>query len=76
MMLTLNGLDRYKFSGSPCLCKPYMAHDLSRCITDGHHGIFGVVKQIGSQRLRNYHQERDIAAGRNIVLGSLPENEL
>jgi len=52
-----------------------MQHDLSRCITAGHHGVFGVVKQIGSQRLRNYHQERDDAAGRNIVLGSLPEDE-
>src|SRR5437667_12655120 len=75
MMLTLSALDRYKFSGSPCLCKPYMAHDLSRCLLDGHHGVFGVVRQIGSQRLRNYHQERDKAAGRNIVLESLPEDE-
>jgi len=52
-----------------------MQHDLSRCITAGHHGVFGVVKQIGSQRLRNYHHEREEAAGRNIVLGSLPEHE-
>jgi hypothetical protein len=68
-------IERYKFSGSPCSCKPIMQHDLSRCITAGHHGVFGVVKQIGSQRLRTYHQERDQAAGRNIVLGSLPEDE-
>lgn len=68
-------IERYRFSGSPCSCKPIMQHDLSRCITAGHHGVFGVVKQIGSQRLRVYHQERDEAAGRNIVLGSLPEDE-
>ena len=52
-----------------------MQHDLARCILDGHHGVFGVVKQIGSQRLRNYHQERDRATGENMVLGSLPEDE-
>ncbi len=69
------GIDRYKFSGSPCSCKPRMQHDLSRCITLGHHGVFGEVKQIGSQRLRNYHHEREKAAGLNIVLGSLPEHE-
>jgi hypothetical protein len=67
--------ERYMFSGGPCSCKPIMQHDLSRCITAGHHGVFGVVKQIGSQRLRNYHHEREEAAGRNIVLGSLPEHE-
>ncbi|PVH72776.1 hypothetical protein DL98DRAFT_595662 [Cadophora sp. DSE1049] len=67
--------DRYTFSGSPCACKPKMQHDLARCILDGHHGVFGVVKQIGSQRLRNYHQERDRASGENMVLGSLPEDE-
>jgi hypothetical protein len=68
-------LDRHKFTGSPCSCRPKMQHDLSRCLLDGHHGVFGVVRQIGSQRLRNYHQERDKAAGRNIVLESLPEDE-
>ncbi|KAL2065734.1 hypothetical protein VTL71DRAFT_3404 [Oculimacula yallundae] len=67
--------DRYTFSGSPCACKPKMQHDLARCILDGHHGVFGVVKQIGSQRLRNYHLERDRASGDNMVLGSLPEDE-
>ncbi|KAL5330933.1 hypothetical protein ACEPPN_000459 [Leptodophora sp. 'Broadleaf-Isolate-01'] len=67
--------DRYTFAGSPCACKPKMQHDLARCILDGHHGVFGVVKQIGSQRLRNYHQERECAAGENLVLGALPEEE-
>ena len=52
-----------------------MQHDLSRCITEGHHGVFGVVKQIGSQRLRNYHQAREIVVGQTMVLGSLPEDE-
>jgi hypothetical protein len=52
-----------------------MQHDLARCILEGHHGVFGVVKQIGSQRLRNYHQEREHAATRSMVLGSLPEDE-
>ncbi|KAH8594198.1 hypothetical protein B0O99DRAFT_742105 [Bisporella sp. PMI_857] len=68
--------DRYKFGGSPCSCRPKMQHDLARCILDGHHGVFGVVRQIGSQRLRNYHQERDKASGRNMVLGSLPEDDM
>ncbi|EPE33328.1 hypothetical protein GLAREA_06340 [Glarea lozoyensis ATCC 20868] len=67
--------DRYKFSGSPCSCKPKMAHDQARCILEGHHGIFGVVKQIGSQRLKNYHDQRDQSTSRNMVLGSLPEDE-
>ncbi|KAK0111245.1 hypothetical protein ONS95_001618 [Cadophora gregata] len=67
--------DRYTFSGSPCACKPKMQHDLARCILERHHGIFGVVKQIGSQRLRNYHQERDKATGENMVMGALPEDE-
>jgi hypothetical protein len=71
----IDAIDRYKFSGSPCSCKPRMQHDLARCITEGHHGVFGIVKQIGSQRLRNYHHEREKAAGLNIVLGSLPEHE-
>jgi hypothetical protein len=52
-----------------------MAHDLARCILEGHHGIFGVVKQIGSQRLKNYHDQRDQSTTRNMVLGSLPEDE-
>ena len=68
-------LDRSKFAGSPCSCKPKMQHDLSRCILEGHHGVFGVVKQIGSQRLRNYHEERDKTSARNMVLGSMPEDE-
>ncbi|KIM99882.1 hypothetical protein OIDMADRAFT_125583, partial [Oidiodendron maius Zn] len=67
--------DRYKFSGRPCSCKPKMQHDLANCILERHHGIFGVVKQIGSQRLRNYHQNRDKMAGRNIVIGPLPVDE-
>ena len=69
-------LERYKFAGGPCSCKPTMQHDLSRCILEGHKGVFGVVKQIGSQRLRNYHQERDKAAERSMVFGSLPEDEV
>lgn len=68
-------LDRHKFSGSPCSCKPKMLHELSNCLRDGHHGVFGVVKQVGSQRLRNYHEARDKAAGRSMVIGSLPEDE-
>jgi hypothetical protein len=67
--------DRYKFAGGPCSCKPKMQHDLSRCVLDGHHGIFGEIKQISSQRLRNYHEERDRASGRNMILGSLPEDD-
>jgi hypothetical protein len=52
-----------------------MQRDLSRCIIEGHHGVFGVVKQISSQLLWNYHHEREKAAGLNIVFGSLPEHE-
>jgi hypothetical protein len=52
-----------------------MQHDLARCILEGHHGIFGVVKQIGSQRLKNYHNQSEQSASRNMVLGSLPEDE-
>ena len=52
-----------------------MAHDLARCVLEGHHGIFGVVKQIGSQRLKNYNDQRDMSATRNMVLGSLPEDD-
>jgi hypothetical protein len=69
-------LDRKKFSGSPCCCKPKMLPELSICLLGGHHGVFGVVKQIGSQRLRSYHDERDKAAGKHMVTGSLPEDEL
>lgn len=50
-----------------------MQHDLARCVLDGHHGTFGVVKQIGSQRLKNYHQDRDDTSKRTMVLGSLAE---
>ena len=71
----IRGLDRYKFSGKPCSCKPLMQHDLSSCIIAGHHGAFGIVKQIGSQSLRNYHEARDEAARRSIELGTLPEHE-
>jgi hypothetical protein len=53
-----------------------MQHDLSRCILEGHHGIFGIVKQIGSQTLRNYHAERDEAVDGNLVKGSSPDDEL
>ena len=68
-------VDRYKFAGGPCSCKPKMQHDLSKCILKRHQGIFGEIRQISSQRLRNYHEERERAGGRSIVLGSLPESE-
>lgn len=41
-----------------------MQHDLSKCVLEGHHGVFGIVKQIGSQSLRNYHRACEEAAGR------------
>jgi len=68
-------LERYKFSGSPCSCKPRMQRDLANCIGDMHHGVYGIVKQIGNQRLQNYHNERDKAAGTNIIEGPLTEEE-
>jgi hypothetical protein len=71
----LRVLDRHLFSGKPCSCKPLMHHDLSRCIMARHHGVFGIIKQIGSQSLRNYHQARDEAAARSIELGPLLERE-
>ena len=71
----LTSLDRYKFAGGPCSCKPKMQHDISRCVLDGHHGIFGEIRQISSQRLRNYHEERDRASRRNMIMGSLPEDD-
>ncbi|KAF2187525.1 hypothetical protein K469DRAFT_705224 [Zopfia rhizophila CBS 207.26] len=68
--------ERYRFAGSPCSCKPKLQHDLSRCLLDGHQGVFGVVKRIGSVRLHNYNQERERATKRNMVLDALPEDEL
>lgn len=68
--------ERYRFAGIPCSCAPKLQHDLSRCILDGHQGVFGVVKRIGSVRLHNYNQEREKATKRNMVLGVLPEDEL
>jgi len=68
--------DRYKFSGGPCSCKPRLQHELASCVRDMHRGIFGIVKQIGTQRLQNYHNEREKAAGRNIVEGPLTEEWL
>jgi hypothetical protein len=73
--IDIGEIDRHKFSESPCSCNPHMQDDLSRCLTEGYHGDFGVVKQIGSQRPKNYHYERERAAGRSVVLGSLPEYE-
>ena len=52
-----------------------MQHDLSTCVLEGHHGVFGIVKQIGSQNLRNYHQAREEAGGRSIELAPLLEHE-
>jgi hypothetical protein len=40
-----------------------------------HNGIFGIVKQIGSQRLRNYHDAREEASRKSMILGQLPEME-
>lgn len=68
--------ERYRFAGNPCSCAPKLQHDLSRCILDGHQGVFGVVKRIGSVRLHNYNQEREKATKRNMVLDVLPEDEL
>ena len=68
-------VDRYRFAGGPCSCHPKTHHDLSACVLQRHQGIFGEVKQIGSQRLRNYHAERERATGRSMVMGSLPEDE-
>ena len=67
--------DRYKFAGGPCSCKLITQHDLSECVLHRHQGIFGEVKQIGSQRLRSYHAERERATGRCLIEGSLPEDE-
>ncbi|KAF2685997.1 hypothetical protein K458DRAFT_363531 [Lentithecium fluviatile CBS 122367] len=67
--------DRYKFAGGPCSCKLKMQHDLAMCVLGRHLGIFGEIKQISSQRLKNYHAERDKATGRSMVMGSLPEDE-
>lgn len=69
-------VDRYKFAGGPCSCKLKTQHDLSECVLQRHKGIFGEVKQISSQRLRNYHAEREKATGRSMVMGSLPEDEI
>lgn len=66
-------LDRYKFAGSPCSCNVKTTHELSRCNLDSHNGLFGIVKQIGEQMLLNYHNERDQAKGRTMVMGSVPE---
>jgi hypothetical protein len=52
-----------------------MQRDLSECVLKKHHGLFGIIKQIGSQTLRNYHQARDEAAGRSIELGTLSERD-
>ena len=68
--------DRYRFGGGPCSCKPRGQHELMRCVLDLHQGLFGVIKQISSQRLRNYHAERERASSRSIHFGSLPEDDV
>ena len=52
-----------------------MTHGLSKCILDGHQGVYGQLHRIGSQRLQNYHDARDDAAKKLITLGSFPEEE-
>lgn len=66
---------RYTFAGSPCECDRHMTHGLSKCIIEGHQGVFGQLHRIGSQRLQNYHDARDDASKKPITLGSLPEDE-
>jgi hypothetical protein len=63
-------LDRYRFAGSPCDCKIMTSHDLSHCNLQSHNGLFGIVKQVGTQRLQNYHNER--GRGNSLVVGRLP----
>jgi hypothetical protein len=40
-----------------CECNPKMTDDLKQCVNTGHKGIYGEVQYIGSQRLRNYHED-------------------
>lgn len=50
------------------------SHDLSRCNIQSHNGLFGIIKQIGTQRLQNYRNERDRAT--SIVIGRLPGDDI
>lgn len=49
--------DRERFGGYMCECNPKMTDDLKQCVNAGHKGIYGEVQSIGSQRLRNYHED-------------------
>lgn len=50
-------------------------HELSRCNLESHNGLFGIVKQVGDQMLRKYHDERNHASTRTIALGPVPEGD-
>lgn len=68
--------DRYRFAGSPCACTVQTTHELSRCNLQSHNGVFGIVKQIGDQMLTNYHNERNSALTKSMVLAPLAESDL
>ncbi|OCL12417.1 hypothetical protein AOQ84DRAFT_386154 [Glonium stellatum] len=51
--------DRERFGGYMCVCNPKMADELRQCVKARHRGIYGEVQFIGSQRLRNYHEDRN-----------------
>ncbi|OCK79264.1 hypothetical protein K432DRAFT_455910 [Lepidopterella palustris CBS 459.81] len=65
--------DRYRFSGAPCKCSVATTHELSNCNLLNHNGLFGIVKQIGTQRLLNYHDQRDKRSV--IITGRLPDDD-
>ena len=69
-------IDRYRFAGSPCACEVNTTHQLSKCNLQSHNGVFGIVKQIGEQMLANYHNQRNSALKKQMVLAPLTEDEL
>lgn len=51
-------LDRKRFAGHSCNCDSRLANDVANCHSQGHRGLFGKIRQIGIQRLNNYHELR------------------
>ena len=47
---------RASFAGMACKCKLRTQGELQNCISNGHQGILGEVKEFGRKQLRVYHK--------------------
>lgn len=65
-------LDRKRFAGHYCKCDSRLANDVSECHSQGHRGLFGKIRQIGIQRLNNYHELRREAM--KTTIGTIQES--